>query len=156
MAGGGTAQTVDEATDRFAADRAALGDITEPMAEVLTAVHGWRVAKVGDQWAIDVSRLARVALRAGLVARVGEDGRTLLKLTAAGRAAVTRIHADRRLAASRLLTLAYRRGVEITKEATAPLPVRRWRSAAAVLTFGLGMFAAGLVVAVLATWPAGR
>ncbi|MFC0504166.1 hypothetical protein [Micromonospora costi] len=112
----GKAQALAPTVEQIATDQAVRGDVTESMAEMLTAVRDVRVANVGGRWVIDVSWLARVALDAGLVARVGELDRTVLKLTRVGRETVTRVYAERALA--ELLRLA-RRYQQVREEAEA-------------------------------------
>lgn len=151
MAGRGKAEAMALITDEGYATLPTAGSIaTDSLDGLLTAMQNWKVANVGGQWFIDVSPLARTAIDAGLAARVGDDGRTLLKLTAAGRAMVTRIHANRLLAQARQSTQDYRRGKADALALARPQTLRRWRNTAALVAFGLGMFTAGTATAVLA------
>lgn len=83
-----------------AGEQAATGHITEQMAELLEAAHGFRVHATSEgRWVIDVHWWARVAIHARLaVCADGPNGGSVLALTDAGRTAVTRLWAARVLA----------------------------------------------------------
>lgn len=125
----GRTQALVDTVEQIAAGQARRGDITDSMAELLTAARDYRVVNVGGRWVIDVSWLARVALDAGLVAQVGEVDRTLLRLTRSGRAAVARVWGLRALAeavrAARTYSSGHEAGVADERAAAAEQARRR-------------------------------
>lgn len=147
------AQTIARLTVE-AGEQAASGHITEQMAELLDAAHGFRVHATSEgRWVIDVHWWARVAIHARLaVCADGPDGGSVLALTDAGRSAVTRLWATRVLADALRTAQARRCGREeaaeearLDAEANTPRYPRLRR--ATRFAFGLlstvGMFAAG-------------
>jgi hypothetical protein len=164
----GKADAVNTTLARLTQEAAAqtvAGDITEQMAEVLTAARDNRVEVVGGRWVIDVSWWSRVAMRAHLAAcDTDRNGRAVLKLTDAGRAMVTRIWAARVLADALRVANARRNGFQYAQQladaeaAQRAEQRRRTRPGRALREAALWLFliAVGYVLAAVTLRPAGR
>ncbi|WP_431728526.1 hypothetical protein [Verrucosispora sp. TAA-831] len=119
-----------------AIEQAKTGTIAPALEEFLVAARDGRVTLMGAQWVIAANHEARVAIDAGLVAKVGDHDQARLKPTKAGRQALGRIFWDRISERMQVVQKAYRRGWGDATRASRPRSRPLWRR---VLSFVSGV-----------------
>ncbi|WP_146605753.1 hypothetical protein [Micromonospora craterilacus] len=150
MAGRTTAPAT--VAQRAAVEQATTGITAGALDEFLVAARDGRVVSMGGQWVIAASHEARVAIEAGLVAKIGDHEQARLKPTKAGRHTLGQICWEHISAKMQMVEKAYQRGWwEATQAYVPAVPSRpRWRRALSVAVGGLLLFAAGGATAILA------